>query len=130
MLLLCVSVIYCIRLATPQDCPAVALASPSFFQNQNVQRALARIGKGVQDSLIPTSNPANFENDCVVGHNRYRTQLGLQPLTVNPALTKYAAYWAAQLASEDKMYHSKRNNGKYGENIFWARNRYTGNCKR
>ena len=59
-------------------------------------------------------------NEILNAHNRYRTEVGLSPLTWSASLATTAQEWADQLAATGTFNHSSRDqrNGA-GENLAW-----------
>lgn len=55
-------------------------------------------------------------------HNKYRTEVGLPPLTWNDNLANFAGEWAVHQGEKGcKMKH--RPDNEYGENIYWSSGR-------
>lgn len=68
------------------------------------------------------AHAADFdENEMLAAHNRWRSTVGVPPLTYSAALAGSAQIWADHLAQTNQcaMQHSKPD-GQYGENLFWA----------
>src|SRR5882724_12709931 len=67
-----------------------------------------------------TIPPASFDQRILAAHNRERLDLGLEPLSWNPALAQSAQHWADYLASSGRFEHAPENPyAPEGENI-WA----------
>ena len=72
--------------------------------------------------VMGTANlPAmTFDQRILAAHNRERLDLGLEPLTWNPALAQSAQAWADTLASNGRFEHAPENRyAPEGENL-WA----------
>jgi uncharacterized protein YkwD len=64
--------------------------------------------------------PATFDQRILAAHNQERLELGLEPLSWNPALAQSAQYWADYLAATGRFEHAPED--PYipeGENL-WA----------
>jgi hypothetical protein len=62
----------------------------------------------------------SFDQRILAAHNRERVDLGLEPLTWNPALAQSAQIWADTLASTGRFEHAPENRyAPEGENL-WA----------
>lgn len=56
-------------------------------------------------------------------HNKYRSEVGVPPLTWDDDLANYAAEWAVENGKKGcTMKHRSRTH--YGENLFWTTNKY------
>ncbi|XP_061397250.1 uncharacterized protein LOC133332899 [Musca vetustissima] len=66
-------------------------------------------GEGNEEDLY------NFEQRCLVEHNRLRALHGVKPLTLNKQMCDYAMEWAKHLAKKNKLKHRKK--CKFGENL-------------
>jgi Cysteine-rich secretory protein family len=67
-----------------------------------------------------TNPPATFEQRILAAHNRERLNLGLEPLSWNPALALSARHWADYLASSGRFEHAPESPyAPEGENL-WA----------
>jgi len=90
--------------------------------------SFALIWSCVACSTIPASSSTPLPLDpqaMLVGHNAFRTPLGLPALHWSPSLAAYAQEWADYLANEQgcRMRHRSelgREQGQYGENLFWS----------
>jgi len=60
--------------------------------------------------------------EIVNAHNKYRSELGIPPLTWSDTLAKNAKIWADRLAGERRMYHSS-GSGE-GENLWMGTSGY------
>ncbi|KAF9125933.1 hypothetical protein BG015_004802 [Linnemannia schmuckeri] len=56
---------------------------------------------------------ADFKNEVLTQHNRYRAQYGARPLTWSDALYPGTLQWASQC----RFQHSQ-SGGRYGENLY------------
>jgi len=64
--------------------------------------------------------PATFDERILAAHNQERLELGLEPLSWNPALAVDAQHWADYLASSGQFEHAPENPyAPEGENL-WA----------
>jgi hypothetical protein len=67
-----------------------------------------------------TNLPLTFDQRILAAHNRERLDLGLEPLSWNPALAQSAQQWADYLASTGRFEHAPENPyAPEGENL-WA----------
>jgi hypothetical protein len=67
-----------------------------------------------------TNWPVTFDQRILAAHNRERLDLGLEPLSWNPALAQSAQVWADYLASSGRFEHAPENpHAPEGENL-WA----------
>jgi uncharacterized protein YkwD len=67
-----------------------------------------------------TKWPATFDQRVLAAHNQERLDLGLEPLSWNPALAASAQRWADYLASSGRFEHAPENHYfPEGENL-WA----------
>ena len=67
-----------------------------------------------------TMPPMRFDQRILAAHNRERLDLGLEPLSWNPALAESAQLWADYLASTGRFEHAPENRDvPEGENL-WA----------
>ena len=70
--------------------------------------------------FMGTAIPPSFDQRVLASHNRERLDLGLEPLSWNPALAQSARQWADYLASTGRFEHAPDNHdAPQGENI-WA----------
>ena len=70
--------------------------------------------------IMGTAPPMTFDERILAAHNRERLELGLEPLSWNPALVQSARQWADYLASTGRFEHAPENRGTpEGENL-WA----------
>lgn len=69
-----------------------------------------------------TEDESVFEKECLIAHNKYRTEHGVLPLKLNRRMCKECKDWAKSLALKGKMEHKP--NIPYGENIYscWSSN--------
>lgn len=72
-------------------------------------------------SAPSTSKPYNFNQDCILTHNKLRAQHGSPPLAWSKELENHAKRWATNLATRDVFEHDIAGLKKYreGENIAW-----------
>lgn len=66
------------------------------------------------------SDDTSFIAAMLQQHNRYRSELKLDPLEWSPALAADALAWARHLAKVDKGQHDPEITGKEGENLWWG----------
>jgi len=70
--------------------------------------------------VMGTMPPMSFDDRVLAVHNRERLNLGLEPLSWNPALAESARRWADHLASTGRFEHALENRAApEGENL-WA----------
>jgi|GEM_PF-805912 len=74
---------------------------------------------------LPVSHPnlivltAAQKKEFIDAHNKWRSEVGVPPLTWSDDLMNYAAEWAVKKGLEDcKMEH--RRDHLYGENLYWS----------
>jgi hypothetical protein len=64
--------------------------------------------------------PATFDERILAAHNQERLELGLEPLSWNPALAEQAQHWADYLAASGRFEHAPEDPyAPEGENL-WA----------
>ena len=83
---------------------------PAGYQLQNSIALLKRI-----NPTFPMPHSYNWDNDCLILHNTYRSAVGMRPLTYSGALQTAAQKWADNLAARDAFEHSQ---GNTGENLY------------
>lgn len=107
-------------------------SSRSGALSESMGKALSKSkGTGPGEAAQPHED---FENQCLLAHNDYRSKHGATPLSMAADLTTHAQAWADKLVKEDKFAHSKctlEGGEKIGENIAmkWTSDpdaRYTG----
>ena len=68
----------------------------------------------------PNSPKARMPQEMVNAHNQWRSQVDVPPLQWSSELANYAQEWADRLMAQGgDLVH--RQEGKYGENLFWGR---------
>lgn len=72
--------------------------------------------KGCETNQSSSSSPTPFDEAVLDEHNRLRAKHSAAPLTLDPAISRYAQEWANNIASRNVMQH--RSNNRYGENIY------------
>lgn len=81
--------------------------------------------------VVASTSCADAKDDVLKAllseHNRYRTERGLEPLTIDGRLCGYAQAHSESMASKGHLVHSSMSelaafagNGNVGENIAWA----------
>lgn len=70
----------------------------------------------ISSSSNSSKDATPFEVAVLGEHNRLRAKHSAPPLTLNPAISRYAQEWANNLAARNTMQH--RTSGKYGENLY------------
>ncbi|WP_198166965.1 CAP family protein [Microbispora sp. ATCC PTA-5024] len=68
----------------------------------------------------PASADAAFAAGMLAEHNAYRARHGSPPLSLDPALTAFAADWARTIAAAGTLKHSTAPQLGYGENLYWG----------
>lgn len=89
--------------------------------NRWKSRAVACAVVLITPLVMGTMNlPPTFDQRILAAHNRERLELGLEPLSWNPALARSARHWADYLASTGRFEHAPENPSvPEGENL-WA----------
>jgi hypothetical protein len=67
---------------------------------------------------IGSPESANYQQDCISLHNRYREILGLQPLRFSQEAANVAERWATYLSNSGEFEHS--HTAGFGENLYWV----------
>jgi uncharacterized protein YkwD len=98
--------------------PAVKPAPVVYRNTVNLKATIAHLDKLMAKVVHQKTN--NFENDCLVMHNRYRQMVKKAPLSYSLKLQKTAQEWADDLASRDAFEHNEK--WDYGENLFQTTN--------
>jgi uncharacterized protein YkwD len=98
--------------AKPSPAPAV------YRNTENLKATIALLDK--LTPKVPQQRTNNFENDCLVMHNRYRQLVNKAPLSYSLKLQGTAQEWADNLASRDAFEHNQK--WDYGENLFQTSN--------
>jgi len=71
-----------------------------------------------KESQVSIRSFSKFAKDAVNSHNKYRTQHGVAPLSLDLELCKHAQQYAETLANSCTFQHS--GDPDYGENLYWA----------
>ncbi|MQL74773.1 hypothetical protein Taro_007149 [Colocasia esculenta] len=68
-------------------------------------------------ALVSVALAQNSPNDYLEPHNAARAEVGVDPLTWDLRLARYAQSYAEKRAGDCELVHSY---GPYGENLFWG----------
>lgn len=99
----------------------VSLTLSSYGRIDKNRHRLTGSGQNCQAIAVQVVAESDKQQFLAI-HNSYRKELSIGPLVWDDNLAQSASAWGAQLAQENKFYHS--HTPDKGENLYWGNSNY------